>query len=234
VVSDILLHPTAYQRQITTEVRLADAINAHWDSCISTIPIHKLFITTTFSHNGSALAVISDEGVKTFETAIGVATFKVDESAVSAAFSPDDDIHVCGFEVGLVKVLDVQTSNIVRSFAGHRRRIFSVVFSPCDNMVVPGSGDKTNMGISLDCCICMLTGHEDWVQAVCLSATGDQVISGSRDNTVRTWDLSRQTYLIVLRGHTKGVRSVASPCDASLVASGSWGWNCESVRCTVQ
>jgi WD40 repeat protein len=60
------------------------------------------------------------------------------------------------------------------------------------------------------------------VLAVCWSGIGDRVVSGSRDASVRIWDVSGQTCLMVLRGHTQAVTSVASSCDSSLVASGSF------------
>jgi WD40 repeat protein len=207
-----------------TEVRLVNGVDAHWDPCIRTIPTHYIATAVTFSHNGSAIAVVSQEHVKIFETATGVATFEVEESAVAVAFSPEDDMLVCGCENGSVRIWDAHTSNLVQSFVGHGDRIFSVVLSPCGNMIASGSGDNTVRiwDISLARCICVLEGHSESVRTVCWSGTGDQVLSGSEDSSVRVWDISRHACLIILRGHTKGVRSVASSCDSSLIASGSW------------
>jgi WD40 repeat protein len=213
-----------YQMQMTAEVNLVNAIDAHWDSCIRTIPIAKSSIRIKFSHNSSALAVVSDEDVTIFETVMGMATFEVGEPATSIAFSSDDDMLVCGHDNGSVRVWDMQTSKLVQSFEGHGRQIFSIAFSPCGNMIVSGSGDETVRiwDISLGYCKSVLTGHSNRVFAVCWSGTGDRVISGSEDATMRVWDVSRQTCLMILRGHTNGVRCVASSCDSSLIASGSW------------
>jgi WD40 repeat protein len=212
-----------YQRQMTTEVKLVNAINAHWEACIRTISIPNTLITTEFSHTGSALAVVSEEDVKIFETVTGVATFEVDESAVSIAFSSDDDTLACGFKDGMLRVWDVQTSNLIQSFVGHEGEIYSIVFSPCGNMIVSGSGDNTVRiwDISLGCCKCTLMGHSDSVWGVSWSATGDQVVSGSWDASVRVWDVPSQTCLMILRGHTEFVTSVASSCNSPLFASGS-------------
>jgi WD40 repeat protein len=212
-----------YQMQMTTEVKLVNAIDANWDACLREIPYLGTLNAIAFSHKGSALAVVSEEHVKIFEAGTGVATFEIDESVISVAFSPDDDMLVCGFEDGTVRVWDVQTSGIVHSFEGHVEEVFSTVFSPCGSMIVSGSGDKMVRiwDMSLGCCKCVLTGHSDWVRAVCWSGTGDRVISGSEDASVRVWDVSMQTCLLILRGHTdSGVTSVACSFDSSLVASG--------------
>jgi WD40 repeat protein len=163
-----------------TEAKLVNGIDPQWDACIRTIPIHSFVIATAFSHNGSALAVVSEEYTKVLETATGVATFEVDERGVSVAFSPDDDILVCVFEDGTVRVWDVQTSNLAHSFEGHVEEVSSVAFSPCRNMIVSGSHDKAVRiwDTSLGCCKCVLMSHSDWVSTVCWSPTGDRVISG--------------------------------------------------------
>jgi WD40 repeat protein len=212
-----------------TEVKLVNAIDAHWGSCIREIPIRGSFtarIAMAFSHNGSKLAVVSDKDVKIFETATGASTFEVVESAISIAFSPNDDMLACGFENGPVKVWDVQTRNLVRSFEGHEGRILSVAFSPCGDMIVSGSVDHTVRiwDISLGCCTHKLTDHSNPVSAVCWSGTGDGVISGSEDASVGIWDISGQTCLMIRRGRIKSVTSVASfsgSGDSSQVACGS-------------
>jgi WD40 repeat protein len=210
-----------YQREMTTEVKLVNGINARWDSCIRTIPVHNWVYRIVFSHKGSALAVIADNSTKIFETATGVVTFEIDDSPFSAAFSTCDDMLVCGFDDGMLRVWDVQTNNLVKSFEGSRGEIDSVAFSPCGNMIVSGSDDKTVRiwDISLGHCKCVLEGHSDRVRAVCWSGTGDQVISGSLDGLVRIWNVSRQICVMIFHGHTHGVTSVASLRD-SLIASG--------------
>jgi WD40 repeat protein len=225
-----MLSPTRrlYQRLVTTEVKLLNAIDANWDACIRAIPIPDHLIAIAFSHNGSALAVVSEEYVKIFETATGVVTFEVDQSirAYSVAFSRDDDMLVCGLEDGTVRVWDVQTSDLVKSFKEGVFKVFSVAFSPRSNMVVSGNGDKTVRiwDMSSGRCEYVLKGHSDAVLAVCWSGTedSDPVISGSRDASVRIWNVSRRTCLGILRGHNQVVTSIASSCDSSLVASGSF------------
>jgi WD40 repeat protein len=213
-----------YQRQMKTEVKLVNATDAQWDACIRTIPVPNSLIAIMLSQNGSALAVVSEKDVKIFETATGVATFKVDECALSVAFSLDGDMLVCGCGNSSVRVWDVQTSNLVQLFEGHVDKVFSVAFSPSGTMIASGSRDRMVRiwDMSSRRCASILAGHLGSVWAVCWSGTGDRVVSGSGDNSIRIWNISTRTCLRVLRAHTKLVTSVAFSCDCSLVVSGSW------------
>jgi WD40 repeat protein len=216
-----------YQKQMTEEVKLVNAIDANWGACLRTIPIPNRSIAITFSHNGSALAIVSDDDMKIFETATGVTTaFEVDQSIVevhSVAFSPDGSRLVCGLEDGSVRVLEVQTGDSVQSFKGHVGKVSSVAFSTCGKNIVSGGHDKTvriwDVSFEPGSSQCVLKDHSKPVSAVCWSRTGDRVISGSEDKSVKIWDVSKQT-CVATRYHTNWVTSVASSCD-SLVASGS-------------
>ena len=66
-----------------------------------------------------------------------------------------------------------------------------------------------------------LEGHIGSVDALAVTSDGQQVISGSRDNTLKVWNLSSGNLLRSLVGHTKPVKSVAVTRDAKWVISGS-------------
>jgi WD40 repeat protein/tetratricopeptide (TPR) repeat protein len=67
-----------------------------------------------------------------------------------------------------------------------------------------------------------LTGHEGWVTSVAVTPDGQYVVSGSRDNTVRLWELATGKEVRRFTGHEWGVRSVAVTPDGQYVVSGSW------------
>jgi WD40 repeat protein len=113
--SALLWSPTSsltrqlYSGQMTTEVKLVNAVDAQWNVCIRTISIPNYSLAVTFSHSGSALAVISaEEELKIFETVTGVTISEIDNDHAfgvrSFTFSPDECMLVCGFEDGAVMV----------------------------------------------------------------------------------------------------------------------------------
>ncbi|KAF7503289.1 hypothetical protein GJ744_004011 [Endocarpon pusillum] len=70
-------------------------------------------------------------------------------------------------------------------------------------------------------CVQTLKGHGDLVRSVAFSPNGQQLASGSNDNTIRLWDASTGKCLQTLEGHRDLVRSVAFSPNGQQLASGS-------------
>src|SRR6478672_13551531 len=63
-----------------------------------------------------------------------------------------------------------------------------------------------------------LRGHTDWVNCVAISPDGQTLVSGSRDNTIKIWNLASGKVLATLRGHSEAIYSLAiSPDGQTLV-----------------
>jgi len=67
----------------------------------------------------------------------------------------------------------------------------------------------------------VLEGHTGSVHSVAMSGDGLTAISGSRDHTVRVWDLGTGRCSAVLQGHTHDVESVGLSVDGRKAISGS-------------
>ena len=67
-----------------------------------------------------------------------------------------------------------------------------------------------------------MKGHKDCVKSVAFSPDGKQIVSGSRDQTVRVWDASTGNNLKVLESHTDSVTSVAFSPNGKQIVSGSY------------
>jgi hypothetical protein len=67
-----------------------------------------------------------------------------------------------------------------------------------------------------------LKGHSNWVSAVAVSPDGRMAVSGSRDNTLKVWDLERGEEIRTLKGHSNWVSAVAVSPDGRMAVSGSW------------
>jgi WD40 repeat protein len=66
-----------------------------------------------------------------------------------------------------------------------------------------------------------LTGHSDSVFSVAYSPDGQTLASGSKDNTIKLWNVKTGNLLQTLTGHSDSVYSVAYSPDGQTLASGS-------------
>jgi len=64
-------------------------------------------------------------------------------------------------------------------------------------------------------------GHTDLVWSVAISPDGRYALSGSRDKTLKLWNVSSGAEIRTFQGHTASVRSVAFSHDGSYALSGS-------------
>jgi len=65
------------------------------------------------------------------------------------------------------------------------------------------------------------TGHSDRVYSVAFSPDGTKVLTGSKDNTARLWDVVSGTKIRTFSGHGGDVMSVAYSPDGTKVLTGS-------------
>ena len=70
--------------------------------------------------------------------------------------------------------------------------------------------------------ILTLHGHWSFITAVALSLDCRVAVSGSRDTTIRLWDLETGREKATLRGHTDRVTTVAMSADGNTIVSGSY------------
>lgn len=66
-----------------------------------------------------------------------------------------------------------------------------------------------------------LSGHTDEVNTIAFSPDGQQLASGSDDQTIKIWNLNQRQELSTLRGHTNWVYSVAISPNSQTLVSGS-------------
>jgi WD40 repeat protein len=116
---------------------------------------------------------------------------------------------------------DLRQNSELRSFTGHRSRIFSVVFSPSDEKLISAGWDGTirvwevASGKELLC----LPNPVGSNTVLAISQDGKLLASGGGDKLVRLWDLTTGKLLHVLEGHITEPRFVAFAPDIKRLVS---------------
>ena len=101
--------------------------------------------------------------------------------------------------------------------------VYSVAFDPSNGNRLASGQDSDNTvkvwDVSTGACVATLEGHDDKVQSVAFSPTGDRLASGSLDGKVKVWDVS--TWDCVATLVYQSVYSVAfDPSDGNRLAVG--------------
>ncbi len=122
-----------------------------------------------------------------------------------------------------MRLWDLATGKLLRTFEGHREGVLSVAISPDGRRALSGSYDKTLRlwDLATGKLLRTFEGHTDWVESVAISPDGRRALSGSRDETLRLWDLATGKLLRTFEGHTGSVESVAISPDGRRALSGS-------------
>ncbi|MEM8502277.1 MAG: NB-ARC domain-containing protein [Cyanobacteria bacterium P01_D01_bin.1] len=156
----------------------------------------------------------------------------------SVAFSPGGDLLVSGNEDGNVHLWQLSGSSSgqeagqkagqlsklqsCRSFSGHAKAIWSVVFDPKGETIASASADQSIKlwDVQTGKCERTLLGHEHWVCSVAFHPQKNLLASGSYDRTIKLWDLETGECSETWQGHTSGLWCIAfSPAGDFLVSS---------------
>ncbi|KAF5316290.1 hypothetical protein D9619_006212 [Psilocybe cf. subviscida] len=144
------------------------------------------------------------------------------------AFSRSGANFISGDWDNSIKVWDTATSSLILGpILGHTAVVFTVAYSPSEDLelIASGSQDATirlwdaNTGKPFSD---PLRGHDAAVITVSFSSDSSRIVSSSCDHTIRVWDVATGRELFeAIRGH-KGVVNAAffSPDDTT-IASGS-------------
>jgi WD40 repeat protein len=199
-----------YRSDLMMEVKLVDAVDDAWNACIREIRVNGEPHAIIYSPTGALIAVYTRYRMLLFDSMTGVerASFDTPGHVYSIDFSPDDSLVMLAC-FHSIYVWDVQTGNLVQTFvdAGNE-----AAFSPCGTKIVSSYGRTIRIwNVTSGCCDCVLKDHSSAprVSAVCWSANGDQVVTGSVDGTVLVREVSEGAVSKILFRHTDRVTAVA-------------------------
>lgn len=145
------------------------------------------------------------------------------DEITSVAIHPDGQTLVSGSNDKTIKIWQISTGKLIRSFKGDSGAISSVAISADGNFVAAGSHDtpKSNVKVwdlKTGNLIHTLLGHHKPVN--CIAISPDAQILASASNKIKIWHLQKGDRLCTL-WHSFTVNSAAISPDNSILASGS-------------
>ncbi|NEO31522.1 MAG: hypothetical protein F6K36_14020 [Symploca sp. SIO3C6] len=147
------------------------------------------------------------------------------DSKIIAAVSLDKTVRLWSQEGELLPTLSNLSSNYVS-------------FSPDSSKIVSVDADNRLQIRTIEGNLFQsLPGHTDSVTSVSFSPDGNKIASGSKDSTVRLWNLNQGKLFKTLGEHSKQVNSVSFSHNGKLIASASddqtikiWSHNGKELR----
>jgi len=168
-----------------------------------TKPTHTREIRgVVFSRDGRHLASGSDGEVnlwdaKRLEEKQGPRTFKarVPGASLNMAFSPDGRRLATAGEKNTVIIRDVETGDEILTLWGeHSGEVYALAFSPLDDgRLIATAGEDSAVKVwdsHSGTLIHSFRGHTALVSSLSFSPDGSRLVSGSRDKTVKIWDMT--------------------------------------------
>ena len=137
------------------------------------------------------------------------------------AFSPDAKVFASVGGDSLVRLLDAQSGELIRTLQGHKERALTAAFSPDGRLVASGGKDRVVKlwDVRSGKHIRDLSGHTDPVFSLAFSPDGRTVSSGGLDKSIKVWDVQSGKLQGTLEGHAGVITSLRFTPDGRTLAS---------------
>jgi len=207
---------------------------------VYSVPEHTAPIA--FSPDGRYLAVTSPNGVHVYSSSDGKLVAEIPNSMPPFAFSSRGDVIAVDSSQGIVlwdldaaKALRVLENSQGTFNAPQVRDMKILVFSPDGHSIVAARNTLRDGSIfALEVWACAtgekvatmpvqrnLTEHSGVISALAFAPGGQLLASGSRDHSVRLWDLSTLQCVERLHGNSSEVWALAFAADGQGIISGA-------------
>ncbi len=215
ILDKLLQHDVINRFQSADEVMQAMGIHSRTDVPPERLfPIRPWHCIHTFTGHSGVLSSVNSIAISS------IGTNPPDQGEII-------QILASGHDDKTMRLWDLNTKKLLRSFTGHSQAVRAIAFSPNEEILATASDDKTiklwNVNTFQE--ICTLFGHSHAVKSVAFSSDGKLLASGSWDKTVKLWDVKTSQEICTLSGHQLQVSAVAFssiPPDGGILASASF------------
>ncbi|EHK20606.1 uncharacterized protein TRIVIDRAFT_49087, partial [Trichoderma virens Gv29-8] len=220
--------------EISPRIRIWDMASGR---CVRTLEITGKIYSISFSSNGKLLAVCSstkmikiwDDGGKCIHTSILKEKWKPEAYFIGGrrpcvCFSPDlSRLAFCDADRN-VKILDIPSNQCTHTIDPWCE-ISLLTFLPNGKqlaMTVSGLSNRIFIwDIDSNENLRTLKGHTPYIRSMAVSPNSSQLVSASRDETIRVWDIIVEGSVQTLIGHQNPIYLIAFSSDGKLLASAS-------------
>ncbi|MGM3305209.1 WD40 repeat domain-containing protein [Anabaena sp. WFMT] len=189
----------------------------------------------TFSADGQTLiSVGADSTIKIWHTgALDLIDIlhKHNGSVRCVAFTPDGNMIATGGDDRRILFWDLCHRQVKKSLSLDDTAAHSMVLSQDGQILITGSYRKikiwhtsstgSNKNVEDTQPLHILMGHSHIVSSLAISADAKFLVSGSRDKTIKVWNLETGKLIHTLKSHRDGVYAVALSPNEQIIASGS-------------
>lgn len=115
--------------------------------------------------------------------------------------------------------------NLLKTFAEHSRDVNAVAFSPNDQLLASGGGDRTVRILRIESYELLHTmDHGEWVNDVAFAPSGQAVASAARDGSVKLWNVETGQLFGTIQAHPQNATCLTFSRDGSrLLSAGAEG-----------
>ncbi len=193
--------------------KIARSIQGFWPIAFS--PGGKELVSM---YNGIALAVWNPN------TGAQMHTLDTENELIqNIAYSKDGKMLSGGGFMGIVKIWDMESHQLIKKFTGHVGGIYGTCFSPDGKLLASCGMDQTvriwdvASGKELQ----KIEGHQIIVSDVKFSPDGKYLASASWDKTIKIWSTTDWSLLHTLKGHSNMITTIDFSSDGRFLASGA-------------
>jgi WD40 repeat protein/transcriptional regulator with XRE-family HTH domain len=139
--------------------------------------------------------------------------------------SPDNLVFATGCDDCIVRLWDIETGELLKSFVGHSNWIRSIAFHPHQPLLASSCEDGLIRlwDINTEECLKVLTEHQGRVWSIVFSSDGQFLLSGSNDRTAKLWDVETGNCVRTLQGYSQHIRALMFTPDSKSIAHSSSG-----------
>ncbi|MBE8992181.1 NACHT domain-containing protein [Nostoc sp. LEGE 12450] len=140
----------------------------------------------------------------------------------SVAFNSDGQLLAMG-DAANIRLWRITDKQQILTFYGHQNLVYSVIFSPDDQVLASASSDCTLKlwDVKTGRCIQTLLGHTATVRTIAFSPDNQVIASGSEDKTAKLWDVKTGECLMTFSAQNSLVRAIAFSSDSEIFAFSS-------------